>query len=95
MKVPLTTVKSPEEVTGVRSPDPESWTVPLEIGKGLHWMDGKTPGKIEHEFILHIHSVQKYLDFFFLLTDKSKITITKPSPLLYICPVSLKRKQFL
>ncbi|GFV15148.1 uncharacterized protein TNCV_4327951 [Trichonephila clavipes] len=42
-KVPLTTVKSPEEVTGVRSPDPESWTVPLEIGKGLHWMDGKTP----------------------------------------------------
>ncbi|XP_054719556.1 uncharacterized protein LOC129229302 isoform X2 [Uloborus diversus] len=43
LKVPLTTVKSPEEVTGVRSPDPESWTVPLEIGKGLHWMDGRTP----------------------------------------------------
>ncbi|XP_035208704.1 uncharacterized protein LOC118183318 isoform X3 [Stegodyphus dumicola] len=47
MKVPLTTVKSPEEVTGVRSPDPESWTVPLEIGKGLHWMDGKTPDGVQ------------------------------------------------
>ncbi|GBM15507.1 hypothetical protein AVEN_8900-2 [Araneus ventricosus] len=46
-KVPLTTVKSPEEVTGVRSPDPESWTVPLEIGKGLHWMDGKTPDGVQ------------------------------------------------
>lgn len=52
MKVPLTTVKSPEEVTGVRSPDPESWTVPLEIGKGLHWMDGKTPGKLHVPFTI-------------------------------------------
>ncbi|XP_023226100.1 nuclear protein MDM1-like isoform X2 [Centruroides sculpturatus] len=41
--VPLTTVKSPEEVTGVRSPDPATWTVPLETGKGLQWTDGKTP----------------------------------------------------
>lgn len=49
IRVPLTTVKSPEEVTGVRSPDPESWTVPLEIGKGLHWMDGKTPGSASTE----------------------------------------------
>lgn len=44
--VPLTTVKSPEEVTGVRSPDPATWTVPLETGKGLQWTDGKTPSGV-------------------------------------------------
>ncbi|XP_022246666.1 microtubule-associated protein futsch-like [Limulus polyphemus] len=41
--VPLTRVKSPEEMTGVKSPDPESWTVPLETGPGLEWMNGQTP----------------------------------------------------
>ncbi|XP_067135893.1 fibrous sheath CABYR-binding protein-like [Centruroides vittatus] len=43
--VQLTTVRSPEEVTGVKSPDPESWTVPIETGKGLEWTDGQTPGE--------------------------------------------------
>ncbi|XP_076358667.1 uncharacterized protein LOC143251158 [Tachypleus tridentatus] len=41
--VPLTRVKSPEEMTGIKSPDPESWTVPLETGPGLEWMNGQTP----------------------------------------------------
>lgn len=43
--VQLTTVRSPEEVTGMKSPDPESWTVPIETGKGLEWTDGQTPGE--------------------------------------------------
>lgn len=41
--VPLTTVKSPEEMTGVKSPDPETWTVPLDTGRGLEWTDGQSP----------------------------------------------------
>ncbi|XP_013772042.2 uncharacterized protein LOC106457196 isoform X2 [Limulus polyphemus] len=35
--VPLTTVMSPEELTGVKSPVPETWTVPLETKKELEW----------------------------------------------------------
>ncbi|XP_022256825.1 nuclear protein MDM1-like isoform X3 [Limulus polyphemus] len=41
--VPLTTVKSPEEVTGIKSPDPETWTIPLETNKELEWTDGHIP----------------------------------------------------
>ncbi|XP_022247782.1 nuclear protein MDM1-like isoform X2 [Limulus polyphemus] len=41
--VPLTTVKSPEEVTGIKSPDPETWTIPLETSKDLEWTDGHIP----------------------------------------------------
>ncbi len=39
--VRTTQVKSPEEITGVKSPSPESWTVPID--KGLNWMNGETP----------------------------------------------------
>lgn len=35
--VPLTTIMSPEELTGVKSPVPETWTVPLERNKELEW----------------------------------------------------------
>lgn len=35
--VPLTHVRTPEEVTGVKSPDPENWTVPLENSEQLQW----------------------------------------------------------
>ncbi|XP_076363007.1 uncharacterized protein LOC143253282 isoform X2 [Tachypleus tridentatus] len=41
--VPLTTVKSPEEVTGIKSPDPETWTIPLETSKDLEWTEGHIP----------------------------------------------------
>ncbi|XP_054709990.1 triadin-like [Uloborus diversus] len=35
--VPLTHVRTPEEVTGVKSPDPENWTVPIESSEKLQW----------------------------------------------------------
>ncbi|GFR11921.1 uncharacterized protein TNCT_510801 [Trichonephila clavata] len=35
--VPLTHVRTPEEVTGVKSPDPENWTVPIENSERLEW----------------------------------------------------------
>ncbi|CAM1324157.1 Uncharacterised protein r2_g3283 [Pycnogonum litorale] len=40
--VHLTHVRSPEEVTGVKSPDPETWTVPLHKSQPLQWTDGQT-----------------------------------------------------
>lgn len=42
--VPLRTtqVKSPEELTGIKSPSPESWKVSIEKG-GLNWVNGNTP----------------------------------------------------
>lgn len=42
--VPLRTtqVKSPEELTGIKSPSPESWKVSIEKG-GLNWVNGSTP----------------------------------------------------
>ncbi|CAL1271199.1 unnamed protein product [Larinioides sclopetarius] len=35
--VPLTHVRTPEEVTGVKSPDPENWIVPIESSERLEW----------------------------------------------------------
>ncbi|GIY50880.1 nuclear protein MDM1, partial [Caerostris extrusa] len=35
--VPLTHVRTPEEVTGVKSPDPENWIVPIENSEHLEW----------------------------------------------------------
>lgn len=42
--VPLRTteVKSPEQLTGIKSPSPESWKVSIEKG-GLQWVNGSTP----------------------------------------------------
>ena len=36
-----TQIKSPEEITGVKSPSPESWTVPID--RQLNWINGETP----------------------------------------------------
>lgn len=45
--VRTTQVKSPEEVTGVRSPSPESWTVPLVAQSNeLHWIGGGGGGSL-------------------------------------------------
>ncbi|XP_071033737.1 serine/arginine repetitive matrix protein 1 isoform X2 [Parasteatoda tepidariorum] len=41
--VPLTHVRTPEEVTGVKSPDPENWTVPIENSERLQWSGVNTP----------------------------------------------------
>jgi len=38
--VKTTEIKSPEEVTGVKSPSPESWTVQMDTGGALTWMNG-------------------------------------------------------
>lgn len=38
--VKTTDIKSPEEVTGVRSPSPESWTVQMDTGHPLTWTNG-------------------------------------------------------
>ncbi|XP_076339331.1 uncharacterized protein LOC143240566 isoform X2 [Tachypleus tridentatus] len=45
--VPLTTVMSPEELTGVKSPVPETWTVPLERNKELEWTNCYTAADIK------------------------------------------------
>lgn len=41
--VKTTEIKSSEEVTGVRSPSPESWTVELDTGDPLKWLNGNVP----------------------------------------------------
>ncbi len=46
--VRTTQVKSPEEITGVKSPSPESWTVPID--KGLNWMNGETPTNFDAKY---------------------------------------------
>lgn len=43
--VPLTHVRTPEEVTGVKSPDPENWTVPIESSERLQWSGVNTTDK--------------------------------------------------
>lgn len=39
--VKVTDIKTPEEATGIKSPDPESWTVEIESDNALVWMNGK------------------------------------------------------
>lgn len=43
--MPLTHVRTPEEVTGVKSPDPENWTVPIENSEKLQWSGVNTTDK--------------------------------------------------
>ncbi|KAI1296559.1 hypothetical protein HDE_04938 [Halotydeus destructor] len=42
--VKTTDIKSPEEMTGVKSPPPETWAVELDNGSPLNW----TNGKVDH-----------------------------------------------
>lgn len=44
-----TDVKSPEELTGIKSPSPESWKVSIEKG-GLNWVNGNTPVNFNEKF---------------------------------------------
>lgn len=46
--VPLTHVRTPEEVTGVKSPDPENWTVPIESSERLQWSGVNTTTDNKH-----------------------------------------------
>jgi hypothetical protein len=46
--VKTTQIRSPEEITGIKSPSPESWTVPIE--GGLNWMNGETPNNYDRKF---------------------------------------------
>lgn len=39
--VKVTDIKTPEEATGIKSPEPESWTVEIESDNALIWMNGK------------------------------------------------------
>ncbi|XP_053208538.1 uncharacterized protein LOC128392531 [Panonychus citri] len=39
--VKTTEIKSPEEVTGVKSPSPEAWKVAFETGNGINWTQAK------------------------------------------------------
>lgn len=41
--VATTKIRSPEEVTGVKSPSPESWTVPIDTNANLNWINGQVP----------------------------------------------------
>lgn len=41
--VKTTDIKSSEEVTGVKSPSPESWTVEIDTGDPLNWLNGNVP----------------------------------------------------
>ncbi|KAG8186578.1 hypothetical protein JTE90_020872 [Oedothorax gibbosus] len=48
--VPLTHVRTPEEVTGVKSPEPENWTVPIDNSESLEWSGANTsdlPSKVK------------------------------------------------
>lgn len=63
--VPLTHVRTPEEVTGVKSPDPENWTVPIENRERLEWSGVNTSGKLLfRHFLSHIFSISMLLTIF-------------------------------
>ena len=51
-----TQVKSPEEITGVKSPSPESWTV--ELDKGLTWVNGETPRNIDSKYSADMSTIK-------------------------------------
>jgi hypothetical protein len=54
--VRTTQVKSPEEITGVKSPSPESWTVPID--KGLNWMNGGTPANFDTKYNSNMDTIK-------------------------------------